>query len=127
MHPAQHYVQGHIDLYEHIDDPAYLAKEEAFKSWFENPIDLPGRWYLQAIEQLFKENRLPKGKFVGLGRTLDLRNIRCPTYLLAGASDDITRPSRRSAPRRISGRQGTASCKRRCRAAISDCSWAPEP
>ena len=92
MHPAQNYVQGHIDLYEHIDDPAYLAKEEAFKSWFENPIDLPGRWYLQAIEQLFKENRLPKGKFVGLGRKLDLRNIRCPTYLLAGAADDITTP-----------------------------------
>jgi hypothetical protein len=22
-----------IDLYEHIDDPAYLAKEETFKSW----------------------------------------------------------------------------------------------
>ena len=31
-------------------------------SWYENPIDLPGRWYLQAIEQLFKENRLAKGE-----------------------------------------------------------------
>ena len=92
MHPAQHYIRDHIDLYEQIDDPAYLAKEETFESWYENPIDLPGRWYLQAIEQLFKENRLAKGKFLGLGRTLDLRNIKCPTYLLAGASDDITTP-----------------------------------
>lgn len=92
MHPEQHYVQDHIDLYEHIDDPAYLAKEEAFESWYENPIDLPGRWYLQVITQLFKENRLAKGEFVGLGRKLHLRNITCPTYLLAGASDDITTP-----------------------------------
>ena len=92
MHPEQHYIQDHIDLYEHIDDPAYLAKEETFESWYENPIDLPGRWYLQVITQLFKENRLAKGEFVGLGRKLSLRNITCPAYLLAGNNDDITTP-----------------------------------
>ena len=90
MHPAEHYIQDNIDLYEHVDDPAYIAKEEAFASWYENPIDLPGRWYLQVIRELFKENRLAKGQFVGLGRTLSLRNITCPAYLLAGADDDIT-------------------------------------
>ena len=92
MHPAQHYIEDHIDLYEHIDDPAYVAKEETFKGWYENPIDLPGRWYLQVIQQVFKENRLARGEFVGLGRKLDLRNIVCPVYLLAGAKDDITTP-----------------------------------
>jgi len=92
MHPQQHYIQDQIDLYEHIDDPAFIAKEETFNSWYENPIDLPGRWYLQVIIQLFKENRFAKGEFVGLGRKLNLRNITCPTYLLAGASDDITTP-----------------------------------
>jgi poly(3-hydroxyalkanoate) synthetase len=92
MHPEQHYIQDQIDLYEHIDDPAYVAKEETFNSWYENPIDLPGRWYLQVINQLFKENRLAKGEFIGLGRKLDLRHITCPVYLLAGASDDITTP-----------------------------------
>lgn len=92
MHPDEHYFKDHIDLYEHIDDPAYVAKEEAFKSWYENPIDLPGRWYLQAIRQLFKENRFAKGEFVGLGRTLRLGDIKCPAYLLAGAADDITTP-----------------------------------
>ena len=90
MHPVEHYIKDHVDLYEHIDDPAYLAKEETFESWYENPIDLPGRWYLQAITQLFKENRLAKGKFIGLGRRLDLKAITCPAYLLAGESDDIT-------------------------------------
>ena len=92
MHPRQHYIQDHIDLYEHINDPVYVAKEEAFNSWYENPIDLPGRWYLQAISQLFKENRLAKGEFMGLGRRLDLHDIACPTYLLAGSADDITTP-----------------------------------
>jgi polyhydroxyalkanoate depolymerase len=90
MHPEQHYIQDHIDLYEHIDDPVYLAKEETFESWYENPIDLPGRWYLQVITQLFKENRLARGNFIGLGRRLNLHDITCPAYLLAGADDDIT-------------------------------------
>ena len=92
MHPEQHYIQDQIDLYEHIDDPAYLKKEETFNSWYENPIDLPGRWYLQVMSQLFKENRLAKGTFVGLGRKLNLHDITCPAYLLAGADDDITTP-----------------------------------
>jgi poly(3-hydroxybutyrate) depolymerase len=90
MHPEQNYIRKHIDLYEHVDDPAYLKKQETFESWYENPIDLPGRWYLQAVVQLFRENRLAKGSSVGLGRRLDLRDITCPVYLLAGASDDIT-------------------------------------
>lgn len=68
----------------------YIRKHEDFEAWYENPIDLPGRWYLQAVEQLFKENRLAKGQFVGLGKTLSLGDIHCPVTLLAGESDDIT-------------------------------------
>ena len=90
MHPDVQYMQKYLELYEHMNDPDYLSKTETFEAWYENPIDLPGRWYLQAINQLFKENRLAKGEFVGLGKKLDLADITCPTYLLAGASDDIT-------------------------------------
>lgn len=90
MHPEQQYVGKYLDLYQHIDDPGYVARTEAFESWYENPIDLPGRWYLQAVNELFRENRLANGTFVGLGRTLSLKDIACPLYLLAGESDDIT-------------------------------------
>jgi polyhydroxyalkanoate depolymerase len=90
MHPEQHYFEEHIDLYEHTEDLEYLAKEETFESWYENPMDLPGRWYLQVIKRLFVENRFAKGTFVGLGRCLNLKDITCPVYLLAGETDDIT-------------------------------------
>jgi len=90
MHPGEQYFTKYIDLYEHIDDPIYVQKQEAFEAWYENPIDLPGRWYLQVVKELFKENRLTKGTFKGLGRPLRLRDITCPVYLLAGAGDDIT-------------------------------------
>jgi len=90
MHPDEHYIKEHIDLFVNIDDPAYLAKRETFASWYENPLDLPGRWYLQVMRELFKENRLAKSEFIGLGRRLNLKAITCPVYLLAGESDDIT-------------------------------------
>jgi len=92
MHPEQHYFRAHLDLYAHIDDPDFIDKQEAFESWYENPIDLPGRWYLQVIERLFQQNQFARGRFVALGRTLDLRAITCPVYLMAGAQDDITAP-----------------------------------
>jgi polyhydroxyalkanoate depolymerase len=90
MHPEKHYVAEDLEFYQHMDDPAYRKRVEVFDSWYEDPLDLPGRWYLQAIRELFKENRLAKGKFVGLGRRLNLKTIVCPLYLLAGESDDIT-------------------------------------
>ena len=72
MHPRQQYLGKYLDLYEHIEDKSYVRRTEHFERWYENPIDLPGRYYLQAIEQLFKENRLAKGEFSALGRPLDL-------------------------------------------------------
>jgi poly(3-hydroxyalkanoate) synthetase len=90
MHPDEHYLREHIDLYEHIDDPVYVHKRETFERWYENPIDLPGRWYLQAMRELFKENRLARGRFAALGRTISLTDIAIPIYLLAGEADDIT-------------------------------------
>ena len=90
MHPEQQYVDKYIDLYRHIEDKCYIKRTEQFERWYENPIDLPGRYYLQAIQLLFKENRLAKGEFVALGRKLDLKAIEVPLYLLAGGQDDIT-------------------------------------
>jgi poly(3-hydroxybutyrate) depolymerase len=90
MHPDQQYLEKYIDLYQHIEDKSYVKRTERFERWYENPLDLPGRWYLQAITELFKENRLAKGTFVALGRTISLKDIKVPLYLLAGESDDIT-------------------------------------
>jgi poly(3-hydroxyalkanoate) synthetase len=90
MHPEKHYLTEDLEFYQHMDDAAYRERVEVFDSWYEDPLDLPGRWYLQAIRELFKENRLANGEFVGLGRLLNLKTIVCPLYLLAGESDDIT-------------------------------------
>ncbi len=90
MHPDEQYLVKYLDLYQHIEDKSYVKRTERFERWYENPIDLPGSWYLQAIRELFKENRLARGTFVALGRMISLRDYDAPLYLLAGEADDIT-------------------------------------
>jgi poly(3-hydroxybutyrate) depolymerase len=90
MNPEEQYLGKYLELYQHIEGTNYIRRTEAFERWYENPIDLPGTYYLQEIQQIFKENRLAKGLSVGLGKRLLLKDIACPVYLLAGAEDDIT-------------------------------------
>lgn len=90
MNAEEQYMGKFLELYQHIEDRNYIERTEKFERWYENPIDLPGAYYLQAIKDIFKENRLAKGEFVGLGKRLSMKDIVCPVYLLAGAEDDIT-------------------------------------
>jgi polyhydroxyalkanoate depolymerase len=92
LHPAEQYFGKYAELYEHIEDPSYVKRFESFERWYEYTINLPGRWYLQVIRDLFKGNKFFKGEFVGLGKKLSLGNVRCPVFLLAGKTDDITPP-----------------------------------
>lgn len=90
MHPDEQYANKYVELYRHLDDRNFIARTERFEAWYEHAIDLPGAYYLQAISQLFKENRFARGTFIGLGRQLSLRDVTIPVYLLAGEEDDIT-------------------------------------
>lgn len=90
MHPDQQYLGKYLDLYAHMDDHDYVKRTKTFESWYENPLDLPGVYYIQAIDLLFKQNLFAKGEFTALGQKLALKQITCPTYLLAGDNDDIT-------------------------------------
>lgn len=90
MNPEKEYFEKYVELYEHIEDPTYVERFDHFERWYEHTISLPGKWYLQVVKELFKENRLFKGEFIALGKKISLRDVVCPVYLLAGESDDIT-------------------------------------
>jgi poly(3-hydroxybutyrate) depolymerase len=90
MHPTEQYIGKFVDFYEHIEDKCYIKRTEQFESWYENPLDLPGKYYLQTIDLIFKRNRFARGQFFALGEKLSLKNITCPVFLLAGEADDIT-------------------------------------
>ena len=63
-----------------------------FREWYTRPIDLPGTYYLQVAQWLYKDNQLATGRFAALGRPIDLSLIRGPIFLLAARDDEIVAP-----------------------------------
>ena len=66
--------------------------EAHFLDWYKYTVDLPGTYFLQMVEQVYKENRLATGRFTALGQRIDLKNVNCPIYLLAARDDDVVAP-----------------------------------
>jgi poly(3-hydroxyalkanoate) synthetase len=67
-------------------DSALTAK---FNAWNARTVDLPGAYFLQTAEWIFRENRLALGAFPALGRMSRLCNIEAPIFVLAAADDEI--------------------------------------
>lgn len=75
-----------------IDDQAFAQLLARFDAWYRTAVDLPGRYYLEAVEQLFRANALARGRFVALGQQLDLKAVRTPIYLLVALRDELVAP-----------------------------------
>lgn len=80
--------------------PSLVERFQAWRAW---TLDLPGPYYLEVVEDLFRANKLAKAQFVGLGRTLDLSAVRAPLFLLAAEDDEVTPPEQVLAARRLVG------------------------
>ncbi len=77
--------------------------EHRFDRWYACVVNLPGTYYLQVVHELFKENKIAEGRFVALGRRIDLKTLRAPIFLLAGRDDELDSSRaiiRHRAPRR---------------------------
>jgi poly(3-hydroxyalkanoate) synthetase len=85
-------------------EPARLrALEQRFESWYARTMDLPGTFYLETVQWLFKENRIAEGRFVALGRPINLGDVRIPMFLLAARDDEIVAPDQLFAVARLAG------------------------
>lgn len=62
---------------------------ERFKRWNDETLDLPGTYYRQVTNWIFRENRIAEGRFVALGREINLANVKAPVFLLAGEKDEL--------------------------------------
>jgi poly(3-hydroxybutyrate) depolymerase len=86
-------VAKQLQLLNRIRDDEHVARHRAFEDWFKHTQDIPGDFYLWIVERLFRDNALINGGLEVEGRCVDLAAIRCPLYLLAGATDHITPPA----------------------------------
>jgi poly(3-hydroxyalkanoate) synthetase len=64
----------------------------AFRDWESCILDLPGTYYLEVVKRLFKNNDLAAGRFIALGRKVDIAQVCVPIFLLAARDDEIVAP-----------------------------------
>jgi poly(3-hydroxyalkanoate) synthetase len=81
-----------LALLAHVHDPKHLERYRRFEDWFQWTQAIPGPFYLWIVEHLFMDNELLHGTLVVEGKHVDLTEIHCPLYLLAGGNDHITPP-----------------------------------
>jgi poly(3-hydroxyalkanoate) synthetase len=65
------------------------ALRERFQAWLARAFSLPGRYFLETTEWLFRENRLAENRFPALGRLCGLADVAAPVYALAARDDRI--------------------------------------
>jgi poly(3-hydroxybutyrate) depolymerase len=86
-----------------IDSPAFAELEAKFRAWNAWTFDLPGTYYLEVVEKLYKRNALAAGEFVALGQPIDLRKVRVPLFLLAARDDELVAPAQLFAAEHLVG------------------------
>ena len=99
-----------LQILEPTGSPEFTQLEATFNKWNAWTIDVPGTYYLEVVEKLYKRNELATGSFVALGQKIDLANLRLPTYLLAGSADEVVAPEQMLAVERLVGTQPDHLC-----------------
>ena len=96
-------IRNSLQTVQPIGSPEFTRLEAIFKNWNSWTIDVPGKYYLEIVEKLYKCNALAGGNFVALGQEIDLSRLLLPMYLLAGSADDVVAPQQLLAVQRLVG------------------------
>lgn len=126
MHPGQNYIRKHIDLYEHVGDPAYLKKEETFESCTRTRSTCPAAGIFRRLSNCSAKTGLLKA--VSSALAVDLTSGTSHARSTCWRVHLMTSPQRNrsSMVRNISERQRSRSRRSSFRVAISAFSWARE-
>jgi poly(3-hydroxybutyrate) depolymerase len=91
--------------------PAFARLEAAFRDWYAWTVDLPGRYFLETVEKLYKGNAIAAGTFEALGKRIALKEIEAPLFLLAARYDELVTPPQLFAVERLVGTPRHEICK----------------
>jgi poly(3-hydroxyalkanoate) synthetase len=78
---------------------------DRFERWDRETLDLPGTYYLEVTDRVFRQNLIAGGRFTALGRKIDLAEVRLPVFLLAGEDDIVVPRDQAFATARLLGTQ----------------------
>ncbi|WP_431015807.1 alpha/beta fold hydrolase [Bradyrhizobium pachyrhizi] len=74
---------------------------DRFTRWNSEPLDLPGTYYLEVTDWIFRQNRIAAGDFLALGCKIDLAAVKQPVFVLAAENDIVVPPDQAFATARL--------------------------
>ncbi|MCS7141435.1 MAG: alpha/beta fold hydrolase [Candidatus Nitrosocaldus sp.] len=91
--PVRYTLIKYLNLLRRLNDRPFVETFFAVERWLYNTPDVPGRFYEQIIEDLYKGNALVKGTLKVHGRSVDLKSIDLPLLTIVAENDDLTAPT----------------------------------
>jgi poly(3-hydroxybutyrate) depolymerase len=87
------HVTAHWDMFKHLvrGDGDSAERHREFYDEYLAVMDLPAEYFLQTVDTVFVNHRLPKGEMMHRGEPVDLLSIRrCAILVVEGEKDDIS-------------------------------------
>jgi len=88
---------------EPLGSAGFNQLEALFRAWYAWTVDLPGTYFLEVVDKIYKHNEIATGVFAVLGRQVNLATVTAPTYLLAAADDELVAAPQLFAAERLLG------------------------
>lgn len=79
-------------LFQNPDNAFYARLYKALMQWREDNYDFPGKFARKFLVELYQKNKLLKGKLKIDGKTVNLKDIKCPVLNIVARLDYITPP-----------------------------------
>jgi polyhydroxyalkanoate synthase len=98
LSPLPTTVGTYVRLWERLGEPDFdLAGWQAMYRWVNEAVPFPSAGYRQWIVDFYQDNKLARDQLVIDGRTVHLKEIRCPLLNVAASRDEIApRPTTRA-------------------------------
>jgi poly(3-hydroxyalkanoate) synthetase len=86
-----------------IESEVSRSLNDRFCEWHGWTLDLPGHYYLEVVERIYLNNEIASGRFMALGRQVDLSAVQVPIFALAARDDRVAAPAQTFAVKRLVG------------------------
>ncbi|HEV8306211.1 MAG TPA: alpha/beta fold hydrolase [Methylomirabilota bacterium] len=78
-----------LNLWWNLDKASYVEGYQALSKWANDYVPFPGEFFRQWVKDFYQGNKLIRKELRLDGRLVDLGQVRCPLFVVAGAEDNI--------------------------------------
>ncbi len=78
-----------LNLWWNLDNPRYVEGYQALSRWANEYVPFPAEFFRKWVKEFYQENRLVKRELRLGDRLVDLSQVRCPVFVVAGREDYI--------------------------------------